>query len=237
MECFGSLPPPIHEGWRAVLAEEPCRKALSAVDSLLAQEAKEGNQVFPPRSEVFRSLNDLAPEAVRVVILGQDPYHGAGQALGRSFAVPNEFWPKPPSLVNLFKEVASDLGVPMDRSRSDLSGWASQGVLLLNTVLTVRASEPLSHRGRGWEPLTDRILAHLASLPQPIVFLLWGAEARAKRGLIEGPAAGEPKRRLILEAPHPSPLSAHRGFLGCRHFSRANGFLAQPIHWERTSLA
>jgi uracil-DNA glycosylase len=210
---------------------------LAEIEAFLADEAQSGAEVFPPRPEIFRALNDVPPEAVRVVILGQDPYHGPGQAIGRSFAVPNTLKPKPPSLLNIFKEIESDLGSPLIREQSDLSGWAAQGVLLLNTVLTVRAAAPLSHRSKGWEPITDRILLRLRTLPQPIAFLLWGSEARAKRSLIEpGVGEGSPAR-LILEAPHPSPLSAHRGFLGCRHFSKTNSFLPEPIDWTRTSLA
>ncbi len=223
--------------WRRIIeASEP--DALARIDAFLSIEAQSGAQIFPSRPEVFRALDDVPPEAVKVVILGQDPYHGPGQAIGRSFAVPNALRPKPPSLLNIFKEIEADLGTPLDRSQSDLSGWASQGVLLLNTVLTVRSGEPLSHRGKGWEQVTDRILLHLRTLPQPMVFMLWGSEARAKRSLIEPSShakAGDPSpARLILEAPHPSPLSAHRGYLGCRHFSKANAFLPVPIDWART---
>lgn len=198
----------------------------------------EPGEIHPPREQIFQALEDVAPNDVRVVILGQDPYHGPGQALGRSFAVPNSLKPKPPSLLNVFKELESDLGSSLDQAVSDLSGWAAQGVLLLNTVLTVRSGSPLSHRGMGWERLTDRLLTILARLEQPKVFLLWGAEAQKKRSLIQTPT---PQSSLILESVHPSPLSAYRGFFGCRHFSRSNDFLVSkclpPIDWTRISRA
>ncbi len=212
--------------------EKPYFRALEAfIDS-------EPQEYHPPRDRVFQALTDVSPGQVRVVILGQDPYHGAGQAMGRSFAVPNGLRPKPPSLLNILKEVQSDLGFRLSTEKlehSDLSGWASQGVLLLNTVLTVRTGTPLSHRNRGWETFTDHVLSTLAPLPQPVVFMLWGSEAQKKRSLIQS------GHHLILESVHPSPLSAYRGFLGCRHFSKCNEFLssrgATPIDWTRISEA
>ncbi|MFN7683947.1 MAG: uracil-DNA glycosylase [Oligoflexia bacterium] len=231
---------PRAEGWSALLADESSKPYFKVLDRFLAQEEASGATVFPERGSIFRALEEVALGSSKVVILGQDPYHGHGQAVGRSFAVPNSFTPKPPSLTNIYREIESDFSCSVDRSQSDLSGWSAQGVLLLNTVLTVRAGAPLSHRKKGWEELTDRLIVELARHPQPRVFMLWGAEARAKASLIRS----ESDEHLILEAPHPSPLSAHRGFLGCRHFSQANAFLGKthsgaragiPIDWTRLS--
>ncbi len=212
------------------LTQEPWFQELA---SFLDAELESGQRVFPAEGAWLRALREVPYDSIRVVILGQDPYHGAGQALGIAFAVPNELRPKPPSLVNIFKEVASDTGRAPVPGDSDLSGWLAQGVLLLNTVLTVREGEPLSHRDRGWEKLTDAVLRALHSRPEPIVFLLWGAPAQKKRVLLTNP------RHLVLEAPHPSPLSSYRGFFGCRHFTKTNDFLSanrvEKIEWSRTS--
>jgi uracil-DNA glycosylase len=187
-----------------------------------------GATVYPPAPLTFRALELTPPESVRVVLLGQDPYHGPGQAEGLSFSVPPGVKP-PPSLRNIFKELSSDLGLPTPRT-GHLGPWARRGVLLLNSVLTVEAGQAGSHRKRGWEPFTDALIAHLASRDQPMVFLLWGAYAQAKAGLVEKPT------HLVLRAPHPSPLSAHGGFFGARPFSQANAFLAAsgaaPIDWR-----
>jgi len=170
---------------------------------------------------------------VKVVILGQDPYHGDGQAIGLSFAVPNSLRLKPPSLQNIFKEIASDLGVSMNLSHSDLSGWVSQGVLLLNSVLTVRKDQAFSHRGKGWEIFTDKVISLLNDRLEPIVFLLWGAAAQKKVELISN------SQHFILKSAHPSPLSAHNGFFGSRHFSQTNKILQDlnlgAINWSKTS--
>jgi len=211
------------------LHEAPWFQALA---TFLDQELESGQRVFPPEGAWLRALREVPYDSVRVVILGQDPYHGVGQALGIAFAVSNELKPKPPSLVNIFKEIASDTGLAPAPPNSDLSGWLAQRELLLNTVLTVRESEPLSHRDRGWEKLTDQVLLALNDRPEPIVFLLWGAPAQKKRTLLTNP------KHLVLEAPHPSPLSSYRGFFGCRHFTKANGFLSShgisAIDWWRT---
>ena len=175
-------------------------------------------QVYPPMNDLFSALRLTTYSRVRVVILGQDPYHGAGQAHGLSFSVRQGVQP-PPSLQNIYKEIHSDLGIENPRDFGDLTCWARQGVLLLNTVLTVRDGEPQSHRGHGWEQFTDRIIALLNLREDPIVFLLWGAPAGKKAELVTNPC------HLILKAPHPSPLSASRGFFGCRHFSQTNQFL------------
>lgn len=186
------------------------------------------HQVFPPGRQIFAAFDAAPFERVKVVILGQDPYHGVGQANGLCFSV-NEGIAMPPSLVNIFKEVHDDVGATMP-ANGDLSRWARQGVLLLNATLTVQAHQPLSHQGRGWEEFTDHVIAHLSAEREHLVFMLWGAYARRKGAMIDT------SRHLVLTASHPSPLSANRGgFFGCHHFSRANGYLSQhglaPIEW------
>jgi uracil-DNA glycosylase len=222
-----NLPP----GWRARLEAEVDTQYFKALVNFLKAEHRSGRTVFPARQHTMRALQSLDYDDVRLVILGQDPYHGPGQAIGLSFAVPNELQPKPPSLANIFQEISRDLGVDMAGAASDLSGWVEQGVLLLNTVLTVRAGQAMSHRGMGWETLTDRIIEELNSRPEPVIFLLWGAAAQKKKLLLSA-------RHFVLESPHPSPLSASRGFFGCRHFSKANQILEQlgrpPIRWQQT---
>ena len=183
---------------------------------LLAEQAR-GKRIFPRGSDIFTALELTPPEAVRVVILGQDPYHGPGQAHGLSFSVPPGV-PVPPSLRNIFTELKNDLGLEPP-SHGCLRNWALQGVLLLNSVLTVESGLAGSHQNRGWERFTDRLLEVVVSGGRPTVFLLWGAQAKKKMANLDG------NSHLILTAPHPSPLSAHRGFLGCGHFSQANDFL------------
>lgn len=185
-------------------------------------------QCFPPPELVFNALRSTAFADVRAVILGQDPYHGEGQAHGLCFSVRHGV-DAPPSLQNIYKEIHADLGLPIP-SHGELTDWTGQGVLLLNTILSVRAHAPMSHAALGWQTFTDAVIARLNEREQPLVFLLWGSPARAKKTLITNP------RHLILEAPHPSPLSAHRGFFGCQHFSKCNAFLRQngmrEIDWE-----
>ena len=190
---------------------------LEMLDTVAARRAQE--TVYPAPERVFYALERTPFGAVRVVLVGQDPYHGPGQADGLAFSVP-EGVPAPPSLRNIFKEIARDVygGAPPLFS-TDLTRWADQGVLLLNTYLTVAAGKPGSHRRLGWEALTDGIIAAVNERCMGLVFMLWGAHAQSKRGLIDG------ERHLILDAPHPSPLSAHRGFFGCGHFSQANAYL------------
>ncbi|MDE6398225.1 MAG: uracil-DNA glycosylase [Clostridiales bacterium] len=182
--------------------------------------------VFPPHDLIFRALKMVDYENVKVVILGQDPYHGDGQANGIAFAV-NDGIPLPPSLVNIYKEIESDVGVKMPRTGS-LLGWEEQGVLLLNATLTVRKATPQSHSQLGWQRFTDAVTKALSAREKPLVFILWGAGAGAKQSLIAA-------RHLVLTSPHPSPLSAHRGFFGCKHFSQTNAFLSEngmrPIDW------
>lgn len=186
-------------------------------------------RVYPPMEDIFNALRLTSYENTRVVILGQDPYHGYGQAHGLCFSVKPGV-KKPPSLQNIFKELYLELGIPEPES-GELTGWAKEGVLLLNTTLTVREGLPQSHKNQGWEILTDRIIGKINEKTSPVVFILWGGNARAKKSLITN------KRHLILECAHPSPLSAYNGFFGCGHFKAANDFLVsigeRPIDWSR----
>ena len=185
--------------------------------------------VYPPMGDIFNALKYTSYSETRVVILGQDPYHGKGQAHGLCFSV-KEGTPPPPSLKNIFKELHSELGIPEPRT-GELIGWAKQGVLLLNTTLTVREASPQSHKGQGWEILTDKIIELLDKKESPVVFMLWGSNARVKKALINNP------KHLILECAHPSPLSAYNGFFGCGHFTKANEFLSaagtNAIDWSK----
>ena len=188
--------------------------------------------VYPDMHDIFNALKATPYSSVKAVILGQDPYHNPGEAHGMCFSVKPGV-KIPPSLVNIFKEINSDLGIPIP-DNGYLKPWAEQGVLLLNTILTVRRNEPFSHKGKGWEKLTDTVIKRLNERPDPVVFLLWGAPARAKKSLITNP------RHFVLEAAHPSPLSAYNGFFGCRHFSETNSILFSlgktPINWELKNL-
>lgn len=221
----------LHESWLAPLRPEFDEPYMKALKTFLAQERAAGQRIFPRPTEWFRAL-DLTPlDQVRVVILGQDPYHGPGQAHGLCFSVKPGVR-TPPSLVNIYKELDADLGTPR-ASHGYLDHWARQGVLLLNSVLTVRMAEAASHQGRGWERFTDAVIRIIAARPQPVVFLLWGSYAQKKAAFVDDVSRGG--RHLVLKAAHPSPLSAHNGFLGCRHFSKANAFLENqgqpPIDW------
>ena len=185
-----------------------------------------GKNIYPPMEDIFNALRYTSYKDTRVVILGQDPYHGYGQAHGLCFSV-KDGTPPPPSLKNIFKELENELGIP-EPPCGELIGWAKQGVLLLNTTLTVRESSPQSHKGKGWEILTDRIISLLNAKDSPVVFMLWGGNARAKKALITNP------KHLVLECAHPSPLSAYNGFFGCEHFIKANEFLKS--HGESTIM-
>ena len=209
----------VHIGndWDKLLAEEFGKEYYLKLREFLKTEYF-SKRIYPPMEDIFNALRYTSYENTRVVILGQDPYHGAGQAHGLCFSVKAGV-AFPPSLKNIFKELENDLGVPAPPT-GELTGWAKQGVLLLNTTLTVREGQPQSHKGQGWEILTDRIIDLLNKKESPVVFLLWGGNARAKKALINNP------RHLVLECAHPSPLSAYSGFFGCRHFSKANQFLA-----------
>ena len=210
--------------WRPVTDPFLRSDAGRALTAFIDQRVRAGAVVYPRR--VFRALEFSSPQAVRVVILGQDPYHGAGQAQGLAFSAAAGQKKLPPSLRNILKEVAADTGAP-SICGDDLTPWAQQGVLLLNSALTVEDGAPQSHAGRGWELLTDTLLAQVGAQPRPAVFMLWGASAQRKRTLVE--RAGQAGQHLVLQANHPSPLSANRAplpFVGCRHFSQANAFLA-----------
>ncbi len=213
--------------WEELLADEFQKDYYQQLRRRLAYEYKNFT-VYPDMNDIFNALKQTAYQDVKVVILGQDPYHGPGQAHGLCFSVQKGV-PAPPSLVNIFKEIQQDIGAPIP-AHGELTEWTRQGVLMLNTVLTVRAGQANSHRGLGWETFTDRIISLLNERQQPIVFLLWGANARSKTALITN------KAHKILTCAHPSPFSADHGFFGCRHFSKANQFLMEnglsPIDWE-----
>ena len=218
----------LHPEWLAPLRDEFEQPYMRDLRGFLRQEHADGRTVYPPGGEMFAALDAAPLSSVRVVILGQDPYHGPGQAHGLCFSVRKGQRP-PPSLQNIFTELREDLGLQPPR-HGDLSHWAQQGVLLLNSVLTVEAGQPGSHQGKGWEGFTDHAIETLAREREDLVFLLWGAYAQAKGKVIDT------RRHRVLRAPHPSPLSAHRGFLGCGHFSATNQYLAQrgktPIDWR-----
>ena len=224
----------LEPGWLAELAGEFEQSYMQNLRQFLLSEKLKGKLVFPAGPEYFKALNSTPFDEVKVVILGQDPYHGPGQAHGLCFSV-REGLQVPPSLVNIFKEIQDDLGLPpSDFSHGCLEGWASQGVLLLNSVLTVECHQPASHQRKGWERFTDRIIECLSVRDKACVFILWGSYAQKKGVVIDS------KKHMILRAPHPSPLSAHRGFFGCRHFSRCNAILEgmgeSPIDWRVREL-
>ncbi len=217
----------IDNDWLPVLEPEFKKEYYKNLYSFVKKEYSE-RKIFPPANDIFTAFHLTPLSDVKVVILGQDPYHNDGQAHGLSFSVRPGI-DIPPSLLNIYKEQHDDLGnyIP---NNGYLTKWAEQGVLLLNTVLTVRAHEAASHKGRGWEEFTDAVIKVLNEQDRPIVFMLWGSPARSKKSMLNNP------KHLILEAPHPSPLSAYRGFFGCGHFSKANAFLSEngikPIDWQ-----
>ncbi|MTI10097.1 uracil-DNA glycosylase [Curvivirga aplysinae] len=218
----------LEKSWMDKLEPEFSAPYMQELKSFLQAEQQAGKTIFPASSEYFHAL-DLTPlDQVRVVILGQDPYHGDGQAHGLSFSVKPGV-KTPPSLMNIYKELQSDLGITPPK-HGLLEDWAKQGVLLLNATLTVERANAGSHQNKGWEEFTDRIIHEVNNLPHPVVFMLWGSYAQKKASFVDQ------SKHCILKAPHPSPLSAHRGFLGCKHFSKANAFLQQnglePINWE-----
>lgn len=218
----------LDDSWKAALSEELASPYMADLRSFLKAEMAAGKEIFPKGSETFAAL-DLTPlDRVKIVILGQDPYHGDGQAHGLCFSVQPGVR-TPPSLKNIYKELAADLGIAPAK-HGNLVSWAQQGVLLLNSVLTVERGLAASHRGRGWERFTDAVIARVNELRNPVVFLLWGSYAQKKAQFVDA------SRHLVLKAPHPSPLSAHTGFLGCRHFSQANAFLEkngmEPVDWQ-----
>jgi uracil-DNA glycosylase len=218
--------PNLEPSWLAALASEFDQPYMHDLKAFLVEE-RANHQVFPPGKDMFNAFWYTPLHAVRVVILGQDPYHGPGQAHGLCFSVKKGV-PPPPSLVNMFKELETSLGVPRP-SHGELTSWARQGVLLLNTVLSVRAHQANSHQGKGWETFTDRAIEAVNDQREGVVFVLWGAPARKKARMIDQ------RRHRVLEAPHPSPLSAHNGFFGCGHFAKINEHLRArgeaPIDW------
>jgi uracil-DNA glycosylase len=219
--------PQIESSWKSILEEEFEAPYFEALRSFLAEEKKK-HTIYPPGHMIFNAFDQTPFNRVKVVILGQDPYHGPGQAHGLCFSVPGGV-PAPPSLVNIFKEIEKELGIPFPAS-ADLTPWAYQGVLLINAILTVRADQAGSHQNKGWEKFTDAVIRALSEKRSNIIFLLWGNYAIAKESLIDS------SRHFILKAAHPSPLSASRGFFGCGHFARTNEILAnlglKEINWS-----
>lgn len=218
----------LEESWKQALGDEFASPYMAKLKQFLQGEREAGKWIFPKGSEYFRAL-DLTPlDQVKVVILGQDPYHGDGQAHGLCFSVQPGIR-IPPSLVNIYKEMEADLGIRPAR-HGYLESWAKQGVLLLNSVLTVERGLAASHQGQGWEKFTDAVIRQVNALPHPVVFMLWGSYAQKKAAFVDT------SRHLALKAPHPSPLSAHNGFFGSRHFSKANAFLREhgmtEIDWR-----
>jgi uracil-DNA glycosylase len=217
----------IEPGWKAILKNEFTRDSFQQVVTHIKTEKMSGKIIYPPGSLIFNAFNKTPFDKIKVVILGQDPYHNPGQAHGLSFSVPEGVTP-PPSLINIYKEIATDIGVNMPR-QGNLEKWTERGVLLLNAVLTVRANEPASHSKIGWMDFTDAVIKHISDQKQHVVFLLWGKFAHEKQALIDE------TKHLVLKAAHPSPFSADKGFFGCRHFSRTNEYLASqgidPIDW------
>ena len=211
----------VPDSWRAALLPVLQSAQARRLGGWLAREEANGKTVYPPRGQRLRALELTPLDEAKVVILGQDPYHGPGQAHGLCFSVP-EGVPTPPSLVNIYKELESDLGIAR-RAHGNLEHWARQGVLLLNTCLTVEAGRAGSHAGKGWEAITDAVVAAVAERAEPSVFILWGSHARNKAQRV--PELGLGTRHLVLTSPHPSPLSAHAGFFGSKPFSKANAFL------------
>ena len=216
------------QSWRAPLSNQFDLPYMQELSAFLVQQQQEGKVIYPPMNNVFAAFEQTAFNDVKVVIIGQDPYHGEHQAHGLSFSVP-EGVKIPPSLVNIYKELASDLGVIMP-THGNLQAWAAQGVLLLNAVLSVEQQQAGSHQGKGWEQFTDAVITQLNTEREHLVFILWGNYAQRKGRHIDR------QRHLVLEGVHPSPLSAYRGFFGCQHFSKANQYLQQwgqpPIQWQ-----
>ena len=221
----------VHESWLPCFEQEASKPYYKKLMTFLESEFSKGSKIFPEPSNVFSWASHCPVDQIRVVILGQDPYHDDGQAHGLAFSVKKGIKP-PPSLRNIWKELGEDLGI-IKPSHGCLEGWAMQGVLLLNTSLTVRAHQAASHSGQGWESFTDAVIEYVSKQTRNIVFLLWGGHAQKRAGRI-----CKDNGHLVLQSAHPSPLSAHRGFLGCKHFSKANEYLSsnghEPIDWSRS---
>ena len=222
----------VDPGWQSHLLDEFVKPYMKDLIDFLCREIATGKTIYPKECEYFQAFNATPFDKVKIVMLGQDPYHGTGQAHGLCFSVPSGVG-CPPSLKNIFKEIQDDLGLsPGNFQHGNLQVWADQGVLMLNSVLTVEAGRAGCHKGRGWEKFTDRVISELNENKERVVFMLWGDYAQKKGSVIDE------RRHLILRAPHPSPLSAYKGFLGCRHFSTANAYLADhgmtPVDWRLT---
>ncbi len=220
--------PKITNDWLTVLEQEFNAEYYLRLRAFLLQEYKE-QTVFPPADDIFNAFHYTPLHKVKVLLLGQDPYHNVNQAHGLCFSVQTNQRKLPPSLINIYKELQTDLGCSIPNN-GYLKNWADQGVLMLNTVLTVRAHEANSHKNQGWEVFTDKVIQELNKIDKPMVYFLWGSPAGAKRKMLNN------KNHLVLQCPHPSPLSAHRGFFGSKHFSKANAFLVangvEPINWQ-----
>lgn len=218
----------IDPSWKAVLQDEFRKPYFKNIVQHLKTEKLQGKTIYPPGSQIFNAFNTTPFDKIKAVLLGQDPYHGQGQAMGLSFSVPKGM-PAPPSLINIFKELREDVGLNTP-AHGDLTTWAEQGLLLLNASLTVRSADPMSHSKIGWHLFTDAVISKISTAKSNIVFLLWGKFAQEKMKLIDG------SKHLMLTAAHPSPLSAHNGFFGCRHFSKTNEYLIKtgrdPINWS-----
>jgi uracil-DNA glycosylase len=219
----------IEASWKLALKNEFAKPYFQQIVTFLKTEKSAGKLIYPPGNLIFNAFNHTPFDAVKVVILGQDPYHGSGQAHGLSFSVPDDVAP-PPSLVNIFKEIKADTGTAMPERYGNLTSWANQGVLLLNAALTVRANEPASHAKIGWMEFTDAVIQKISDEKTGVVFLLWGKFAQEKQVLIDA------TKHYVLKAAHPSPFSADKGFFGCRHFSKTNSYLAKqglaPVDWK-----
>jgi uracil-DNA glycosylase len=219
----------LHPSWQAVLAPEFEKEYMQHLKAFLLQEKQQGYTIFPKNEEVFNAFNHTPFDQVKIVIIGQDPYHGTGQAHGLSFSVKKGV-PIPPSLQNIYKELQTDIPGFTYPSHGELTYWADQGVLLLNATLTVRANQAGSHQHKGWEQFTDQAISSLSSKREGLVFMLWGRYAQQKESLIDT------NKHFVLKAAHPSPFSAYNGFFGCKHFSQANVILAkegkQSINWQ-----
>jgi len=218
----------IEPGWKEILKQEFTKDYFLQIVHFLKTEKAAGKTIYPPGQLIFNAFNTTPFDHVKVVILGQDPYHGPGQAHGLSFSVPAGI-PPPPSLMNIFKELKTDIGLNMP-AHGNLTSWAQQGVLLLNASLTVRANEPMSHSKIGWAEFTDTVISKISSQKKNVVFILWGKFAQEKQALVDE------TRHALLKAAHPSPFSADKGFFGCRHFSKTNEYLTSngmdPIDWK-----
>jgi len=226
---MSKINPQIEESWKLQLSGEFEKSYFSDLKTFLINEKSNGSVVFPSGQQIFNAFNMCPFDKVKVVIIGQDPYHGHGQAHGLCFSVQDGVKP-PPSLVNIYKEIEDDLGINMNFGKGNLDGWAKQGVFLLNSILTVKENQPASHQNKGWETFTDAVIKELSDNRKGLIFLLWGKYAQSKEPLIDK------TKHHILKAAHPSPFSAYNGFMGCKHFSKANAILRnqgmEEINWQ-----